>query len=139
MRIDAIILMEPVGKARARTVFRHGKTMTYTPGGTVHAENIIRDKIMGLGLKIPSGTPIHIEAIFYRSRPKSRKRDKLPVTRPDLDNYIKLLTDALEKFAYDNDSQITTLEVKKRYVAAMEPPRIHLIVEEDNESIGDNS
>lgn len=133
MRIDAIILMEPVGKARARTVrTRLGKSITYTPGETVHAENSIRDQIMGLGLKFPSGTPIHLEAIFYRSRPKSRKKDDLPVTRPDIDNYTKLLTDALEKFCYDNDSQITTLEVKKRYAANWDPPRIHLIMEEDN-------
>ncbi len=132
--IDITIYMESVRKARARTVrTRGGKSVTYTPDKTSHAENIIRDKVMGLGVKIPSGVPIRVTATFFRSRPKARKKDNLPVTRPDLDNYTKLLTDALEKFVYDNDSQISTLEVKKRYTSeGAGPPRIHLIMKEDH-------
>ncbi|MBA7577412.1 hypothetical protein ES708_19264 [subsurface metagenome] len=52
----------------------------------------------------------------------------MPVARPDYDNYAKLLTDALEKFVYKNDSQICTALIKKRFGS---PPRIELAIEED--------
>ena len=137
--LEVTIYMEPVGKARARTVrTKGGKVMSFTPDKTAAAENMIRDKIMGLGVKIPSGVPIRLTATFYRSRPKSCKKLELPVSRPDLDNYVKLLTDAMEKFAYDNDSQITSLNVKKRYVNPDFPgpasPCIQLLLEPDERS-----
>ena len=106
--IHAVIYMEPVGKARARTVRRGNKVISYTPDKTSHAENLIRDKVMEIGKKFEPGIPLCLIAIFYRTRPKSTKKTmELPVTRPDWDNYGKLLTDALEKFLYENDSQIT--------------------------------
>ena len=39
----------------------------------------------------------------------------LPTCRPDVDNVAKSITDALNKIAYNDDSQITYLLVKKRY------------------------
>ena len=39
----------------------------------------------------------------------------LPVKRPDVDNVAKSITDALNKIAYNDDSQITYMLVKKRY------------------------
>ena len=126
MRIT--INVEPVGKARPRSTIRKGRVITYTPQKTAHAENLIRDKVMGLGQYFERGTPLVIEAVFFRERPKSTKKDVLPVTRPDWDNYGKLLTDALEKFVYANDSQITTALIKKRFGS---PPRIELTLEVD--------
>jgi len=110
-----------------------GKMRVYTPSATVHAENIIRDAIMEKlhpeETIFDPGIPIKLTATFYRSRPKSLpKRVELPVTRPDWDQYGKLLCDALEKFLYDNDSQITSAIIKKRYGS---PPRIELEMEED--------
>ena len=73
--------------------------------------------------------PLRIEATFYRERPKHLpKRITMPVTRPDYDNYAKLLTDALEKYIYKNDSQICTALIKKRFG---DPPRIELTIEVD--------
>jgi len=123
------IYVEPVGKARPRSTVRKGRVITYTPQKTAHAENLIRDKTMGLGRYFERGTPLELTAVFFRDRPKSTKKDvRLPVTRPDWDNYGKLLTDALEKFVYANDSQITTALIKKRFGS---PPRIELEIEED--------
>lgn len=129
MRLRATIFMEPVGKARARTVRKGESVVTYTPDKTAHAENIIRAQIMQMGVKFEKGMPLRLAAIFYRSRPKSApKRIKLPVTKPDWDNYAKCLCDALEKFVYENDSQITRAYIKKRYGS---PPRIELLITED--------
>lgn len=127
MKIE--IMVEPVGKARPRQTIKKGRVITYTPQKTAHAENLIRDKAMQLGEYFERGTPLAITAIFFRDKPKSTKKNvRLPVTRPDWDNYGKLLTDALEKFVYANDSQITTATIKKRFGS---PPRIELTIEVD--------
>lgn len=131
MRLRATIFMEPVAKGRARTVRKGDGVITYTPDKTAHAENIIRGHIMQMGVKFEKGIPLRLAAIFYRSRPKSTpKRIKLPVTRPDWDNYAKCLCDAVERFAYYDDSQITTAIIKKRFG---QPPRIELLLREDND------
>ena len=124
--------MEPVPKGRPRATMKGGKMRVYTPSATVHAENLIRTAIVGQcseGVVFGSGIPVSLKVTFYRSRPKSLpKRVELPVARPDWDQYGKLLCDALEKFLYENDSQITTALIKKRYGS---PPRVELEMEEE--------
>lgn len=131
MKIEKTIMVEPVGKARARTFkTKGGEYHSYTPKKTAHSEAMIREAVIGLGY-FEAGTPIRLEATFYRVKPKSApKRVILPSTKPDIDNYFKLLTDALEKFIYSNDSQITTAIIKKRFGS---PPKIVLKLEEDND------
>jgi len=126
------IMVEPQGKARPRMrITKSGKATVYTPSKTVHTEAMIRERMIREG-KFDRGVPLYLEATFYRERPKSlAKGITMPISRPDLDNYWKLLTDALEKFSYYNDSQITTTLVKKRFGS---PPRIELILEVDDGS-----
>lgn len=129
MRIEKTINVEPVAKARARVMIsKGGKRYSYTPQKTVHSESLIREAVIGSGF-FDAGIPLKLEATFYRPKPKSTpKRVELPVTRPDWDNLGKLLTDSLEKFIYENDSQITTALIKKRFGS---PPRIEIKMEED--------
>ena len=131
MKIEKTIMVEPVGTARARTFkTKGGKYHSFTPQKTAHSEAMIREAVIGLGY-FEAGTPIKLEATFYRVKPRSTPKGVvLPATRPDIDNYFKLLTDALEKFIYSNDSQITTAVIKKRFGS---PPKIVLKLEEDNE------
>ncbi len=130
MKIQKTIMVEPVAKARARTIkLESGEYRSYTPQKTVFAEGMIREAVFGLAYFKP-GTPIKLEAIFYRVKPKSTpKRVILPVTKPDWDNLGKLLTDALQKYLYASDAQITTALIKKRFGF---PPRIELKMEEDD-------
>ena len=134
--MEIILKMDPVPKGRPRTRFlknpiKSGKhkgatVLTYTPEKTVAAEEEIKWllKLSHAEDFYPAGTPIKLEATFYRSRPKSNK-DDLPTQKPDWDNYGKLLTDALEKELYDNDSQITTAIIRKRYTRQNENNRIY--------------
>lgn len=137
MKIKVTIIVEPTPKARPQhAVTRDGKKIVaYTPKKTMMAEarieSRIQDALLEKGIWFPEGMPIRMEATFYRLKPKSTsKRVKLPVAKPDLDNYTKLLTDALEKFVYYNDNQITTMLIRKRFGS---PPRIELALEDDNE------
>jgi len=127
------IFVEPAGKARPRTVRRGDKTITYTPQKTRDIEYDIRRRVMDelMLLPFPPKMPLRIVATFYRLRPKgSPKRILLPVTRPDWDNYAKLLTDALEKYLYENDSQITTAVINKMFWS---PAMIEFEIEEDTD------
>ena len=128
--IKDTIFIEPVGKARPRMARRGNKVITYTPQKTAHAENIIRDHVMAQQHQFfGKDIPLVLVATFYRPRPKHLpKRFIFPTTRPDWDNYGKLLADSLEAFVYANDSQITTALIQKRFGS---PPRIELIIEEE--------
>jgi len=135
VKVKVTILVEPTPKARPRHTARGGRVVTYTPEKTRVAEariqSRIQDVLLDKGIWFSEGMPIRMEATFYRLKPKSTsKRVKLPVTSPDLDNYTKLLTDALEKYVYNNDGQITTMLIRKRFG---NPPRIELILEDDSE------
>jgi len=131
MKIEQIIYIEPTPKGRPQTVRRGNKSITYTPHKTAHAESLIREAVLGLKQYFEKGVPLYLEATFFLPRPASTpKKIQLPAKRPDIDNLVKTLTDALEGFVYANDSQITTELLKKRYGS---PPRIELRIEEDAE------
>ena len=125
-----IVFMEPEPKARARTIrMKSGAVGSYTPSKTVKAESMIRAAFMDSGLtKFAPKTPLKMRVIAYRSRPKSLpKMVTFPVTRPDADNYAKLVLDALNKFAFEDDSQIIELVCEKRFG---DPPRVEIEIEE---------
>lgn len=134
--IEFTLYVEPTAKGRPRTKFlpnaiKKGKlkgqhVMTYTPQKTQDAENDIRTLIEDMQLKeyFCAGIPLRLEAVFFRLRPKTNKND-LPTQKPDWDNYGKLLTDALQNLVYDNDSQITTAVIRKRYALRNTEPRVY--------------
>jgi len=131
MKIETIIYVEPTGKARPRTVTKGGKTWTYTPKGTVTTEAFIRESLMRLNKNFNAGVPLKLTAIFYREKPKSAsKKVVFPVTRPDLDQYIKLLLDACQKYIFSDDAAIVSIEAYKRFGS---PPRIELLITDDLE------
>ena len=131
-KLKTTIFVEPTAKARPRSTIIAGRVRTYTPKKTRNAEAMIgamvRTQVMELG-SFEEGVPLRLEATFYRERPKHLpKRVTMPVSRPDYDNYAKLLTDSLEKYIYKNDSQICTAVIRKRFGS---PPRIELTIEVD--------
>ena len=121
----------PQGKARARTC-RNGNT--YTPDNTVLYENLIKTEFLsqyGRGNRIrQSAVFMHIIAVYpipasYSKRDKAAALagDLLPAKKPDADNVAKVIADALNGLAYDDDAQITDLLVVKRYGA---DPEVHV-------------
>lgn len=65
----------------------------------------------------PVAGPMAVYIVVNVKRPKSVKRDA-PVTRPDIDNYAKLVLDALNGFVWNDDSQVTELHAEKLYALA---------------------
>ena len=130
-RIETIIYVEPKAKGRPRATMAGKHARLYTPKETRDAEAdikaAIREKLMEFG-PFDARVPLTLSVTFYIEKPKSaRKRDTMPVKRPDLDNYAKLLLDACNKYVYPDDSQIVSMKLHKRYGT---PPRIALVIEE---------
>ena len=75
--------------------------------------------------------PIRLTVTAYvpmpKSIPKKKQATAMPVTRPDLDNYVKQVEDALLGYAYRDDAQIVTIVARKRYG---EPPRWEITLDE---------
>ena len=129
MVLQFTISGKPTAKGRPR-LSGYG---AYTPKKTADYERQIRAAYAArcAGRRFPPGTPITARFTAYFSVPDScSKRDKarlpgLPYTKkPDFDNLAKIVCDALNGIAYDDDSRIYLSTTEKRYapdgVARME-------------------
>lgn len=119
----------PQGKARARTVKnKHtGATMSYTPEKNVLYENFIKDRYLNAcNGAFLERKPVELEIVAKFAPPKSvsKKRralmlegKELPLKKPDVDNIIKVVADALNGLAYHDDAQIVVATATKVYAA----------------------
>lgn len=129
MKIEFTIYGNPIPKARARTVrLKNGMTTTYTPKKTESWEDMIRLQILKHKPEKLIDGAMALKATFFLQRGKSiPKKREYPETKPDLDNLLKCLTDAMEGIIYTNDSRIVDEAVGKRYG---DPPRVEVYLEE---------
>ena len=128
MTITFTVLGEPVGKARQR-VTRFG---TYTPEKTVLYENLIKTEYRRqcndhrFDDKQPLCMEVKAEYMIPASASKAKRaamaRGEIrPMKKPDWDNVGKVVSDALNKLAYRDDTQIVDCTVRKFYA---ERPKI---------------
>lgn len=116
---------EPQGKARPRFV-RIGKGVkTYTPSTTIEYEDLIRK----CWHKDTKGSHIYEDPVVmmvtaYFAIPKRASKVQaqqmregiiLPTKKPDVDNILKVVADALNGFAYEDDKQVVQMGCKKLY------------------------
>ena len=114
---------EAKGKARAR-VMRTG--FSYTPKETVSAENLVKTMYIacGCGERMwPGPIRLTITAVYgtLKSWPKKKLNASVAgtifpkLTKPDADNIVKLICDALNDIAWKDDSQIYQVQFTKIY------------------------
>jgi len=128
--IKFTLLMTPVAKGRPKFA-RIGKFVTaYTPSKTKRAEAEIRLLAAPYKPVQPFSKWVHLKVRFYMPIVSGmRKADRIlavkeelyHVKKPDCDNLIKSVTDALNAVFYTDDSIICKLEAVKLYSAL---PRI---------------
>ena len=124
-----------IGKGRPRVNSYTG--IVYTPTKTKDYEYLIEEYFL---LKYPKFKPIEsrikvtIKACLSipKNTRKSEKEEMLnniisPTKKPDIDNIVKIVLDAMNKFAFKDDNQITKLEVEKIYG---EEEKLKIIIEE---------
>lgn len=120
---------EPTGKGRPR-VMRTGHA--YTPEKTVLYENLVKLCYKG---KIHEGElAMDVKAFYQIPKSASRRNADLmqrwcikPTKKPDCDNVLKIIADALNGIAYKDDSQIVDARVRKYY---SDEPRIEVEISE---------
>lgn len=121
--MEFVVEGEPQGKARPRFSRRSGTV--YTPAKTAKYEKEIRDSFLAAGGKlIPEGSYVLVTIDAYFEIPKSyTKRKRLtcerninrPDKKPDIDNVLKVVLDALNKVAYEDDKQVIGVICRKWY------------------------
>jgi Holliday junction resolvase RusA-like endonuclease len=128
----------PVARGRARATSIGGRARLFTPAKTRRYEDLVRLE----AARITQGKPqfegaLAVTLRAYVQTPQAISRHKVkgpsaeagvirPLTRPDLDNYIKQL-DCLNGIVFHDDSQIVELKAEKFYSAR---PRLEITVVE---------
>lgn len=126
---------EIVGKARPRMNTRTGRA--YTPTKTKLYEYALRQWFC---MNYPNFKQIEnrikVTIVAYFDIPKSTGKKKetemlnqsiSPTKKPDIDNITKIVLDSMNKFAFKDDTQVTKLEVEKKYATE---PKIYVKIEE---------
>lgn len=125
MTVKFKVLGEPKGKQRPRFYSNRGRNVVYTPKQTTEYEQKIRVSYKRLlSEKIPKGTPLEINITALFSIPKKFNKEQrqnalngkiMPTKKPDGDNVIKIVLDALNDTAYVDDSQVCGINFVKKY------------------------
>ena len=125
---------EPVAKGRPRVC----KWGTYTPIKTVNYETLVKELFImeHFGKMLEGQIAMTVTAYFGipKSASKRVRADMLsgiarPTKKPDVDNLIKIIADALNGLAYNDDSQIVLAIIEKWY---SDIPRVEITIEEVN-------
>ena len=123
------------GKARPRVNTYTCKA--YTPTNTKDYELLVKQYFK---IKYPRFVPLEnrlavkIIATFKVPKTTTKKdREQIekglisPTKKPDIDNIVKIILDALNQMAFKDDTQITKLEVEKVYG---EEEKVYVAIEE---------
>ena len=114
------------GKGRPRFTSAGGFARAYTDEKTANAETWVRscavDQTGGHVLDGPLSLTVEVGICPPASWSKRRRADALagaaaPTGKPDLDNVVKLIADALNGIVWRDDKQIVHLSARKFYAA----------------------
>lgn len=123
---------KPQGKGRPRYTVRGGHAVAYTPESTRAYEAQIRQAWQEQdGRDFGPAALALIVTAYYPVPSRARKAEReamlsgqVPVRdKPDLDNVVKAVMDALNSTAYEDDKQITHINAARTY---SEDPRIEI-------------
>lgn len=116
----------PFVRGKQRPAFNATTRRAYTPDKTRDAQKAIAQAYVAAawakyGAKgdpyAPKGTPVVVRITCARRLPKTtpRRVTSAPdMGKPDMDNVAKLVLDALNGVAYDDDDQVVRLVVRKQ-------------------------
>lgn len=132
MKYEFTIHAPPKGKERPRI----GKGTTYTPKATKDYEKLVQDEYaLQCGHRFADDVMLGMTVMAWYEIPKStnkKNREKMlwniirPTKKPDIDNILKLIADALNGIAYRDDAQIVQAHIFKGY---SDNPRVEVEIE----------
>ena len=115
---------KPQGKGRPRASVMGGHARLRTPQETVQYENWIKLCYQRTANNTRFAAPVILEVLALFEVPQSYPKKKAmlctqnitrPTCKPDMDNIVKAVADALNGVAYKDDSGIVETHVYKRY------------------------
>lgn len=114
----------PVALQRARLSTRGGFARAYDPEHNRTAKALVAACALEVGGKPLEGA-LGMRVSFFVPKPKSKHRKNSdpyphPTSKPDLDNYVKLVLDGMNGIVYNDDSQVVSIEAHKHW-APREP------------------
>ena len=137
--IRLVVRGEPIAQPRPRAAAFGGHARVYG-AEKAHPVNTWRERIVAAVEAQYQGPPLdgplRLDVEFYLGRPGRlcRKKDAdgpLPcVARPDVDNLIKAVKDALSGLVYGDDCQVVEERARKRYHAKGAGPHAVILVGE---------
>ena len=125
----------PRGKGRPRFARRGQHVMTYTDDKTAAYENLVTLAYKQAGGGRMEGAIAVLLQMFHpipKSASKAKRAGMIvgeikPTIKCDADNCLKAVLDGLNGVAYDDDKQVVTILVMKRYD---ENPRVDVEISE---------
>ena len=126
----------PKGKERPRATNKGGFSHIYTPRSTMEYERKIAECFLESGGTVFEHKYIKISVKAYFPIPKNtRKSERLLLEtdlvpydkKPDVDNVVKSVMDALNNVAYIDDKQVVSLKAEKFY---SKYPRLVIVIQE---------
>jgi Holliday junction resolvase RusA-like endonuclease len=138
-RIFFEVLGEPVPKARHRTArLPNGRMIQYQDKKARAQEDSFLAQAVRFAPLTPIDGPLTLLVTAFSSIPQSWSRKKRqaamdgeirPTKKPDADNLLKFVGDALNGIFWQDDKQITTASISKRF---SDRPRWEIKITEGN-------
>lgn len=132
----------PEGKGRHRTRVMRSKSgaafaRQYADPRTVTYEAKVADSARLAGVqRIEGPVVLHVVAVYPSRKKTKRVQEREPkTTKPDGDNILKAIADALIGVAYDDDAVVTSATVEKHYGATGELPHVEVRLEGKETSV----
>lgn len=139
--IEFTVYGEPVAQGRPRLAVVAGRAMAYDPKKSRDYKDYVK---LAAADKAPSKLfegPLALVVKVFRPMPKAFSKKKTaeaeagihrPTTKPDTDNYIKGIKDALNNVIWKDDSQIVDEHVSKWY---SQRPRVEVQIQNLSEGM----
>ena len=123
------IFGKPIAKKRPKFVRRGTFVHAYNSQETEEGHWILTAR-QQIHERIPQGTPITLQCLFFLPIPKGtskKKKERMVyhIKKPDLDNLVKFVKDCLNDELWHDDSQVAELFARKFY---SEEPRTEITV-----------
>jgi len=125
-----------VGKGRPKFARRGAFVTAYSDKKTVSYENLVRIYASeAVGNRPPLEGPVRLTLKISVLPPSSWSKKKIsdallglvrPTTKPDIDNIMKAICDAMNEIVYVDDKQVCDVWVSKHYAIT---PEVRVIVE----------
>lgn len=133
--ISFTVYGEPTAQGRPRFTRIGNHVRAYDPAKSHDYKQYVRAAALEVRPEKPLEGALTLTITTFKSIPKSFSKKKTaeaigmnlqPITRPDLDNIIKGIKDALKGVIWGDDSQVVSIYASKWY---SENPRVEVVVE----------